>query len=146
MISDESIEEQCPTAPRTATISNYATISTDENVIQDTLVANGPLSVLLDATQLQFYDSGIWDGHIPSVRLGCSKVTLNNKPMILLMYFLQEYLDHAVLLVGYGVEDSTEYWTVKNSWGENWGEDGYFRITKGQGTCGINTAVTTAIV
>lgn len=87
MISDESIEEQCPTAPRTATISNYATISTDENVIQDTLVANGPLSVLLDATQLQFYDSGIWDGHIPSVRFGCSKVTLNNKPMILLIVF-----------------------------------------------------------
>lgn len=75
IFSDETIEEQCPTAPRTATISNYATISSDENVIQDTLVSTGPLSVLLDATQLQFYDSGIWDGHVSDVRFGCSKVS-----------------------------------------------------------------------
>ena len=54
-------------------------------------------------------------------------------------------LDHAVLLVGYGTDD-LDYWTVKNSWGENWGEDGYFRIERGGGTCGINTQVTSAVL
>jgi cathepsin F len=57
-------------------------------------------------------------------------------------------LDHAVLIVGYGtdVDLGMDYWIVKNSWGQNFGEDGYFRILRGEGTCGINTAVTSAVV
>jgi len=48
-------------------------------------------------------------------------------------------LDHGVTLVGY--EKATDAWIVKNSWGANWGEDGYVRIkraTDGYGICGIN--------
>ena len=88
----------------------------------------------MDATQLQYYKDGIWDGHIdnaPSIS-GCKKQEMN----------------HAVLLVGYGEdgEDGTPFWVVKNSWGESWGEQGYFRIVRGQNTCGIANEVTTAIV
>jgi len=51
-------------------------------------------------------------------------------------------LDHAVLAVGYGVDSSTNtpYYLVKNSWGTNWGENGYVRIGMngdGPGVCGI---------
>ena len=42
---------------------------------------------------------------------------------------------HAVLIVGYGVEDEIPYWTVQNSWGPDFGESGYFRIIRGQNEC-----------
>ena len=53
-------------------------------------------------------------------------------------------------MVGFGTQKgvfgSTPYWTIKNSWGPDWGEKGYFRIKRNAGTCGINTQVTTAVL
>ena len=130
--SDKEIEEQCPSAQKAAHISDWMQVSDDEDGIADALVSVGPLSTLLDATQLQFYKSGVWTGRVdgsPSAS-GCR----------------QDSYNHAVLLVGYGSDNGTDYWTVKNSWSEDWGEDGYFRISKGVAACGINGEVTSAIV
>ena len=48
-------------------------------------------------------------------------------------------LDHAVAAVGYGTETDKDYYIVRNSWGKDWGEDGYVRIAavEGVGICGI---------
>jgi len=51
-------------------------------------------------------------------------------------------LDHAVEIIGYGTDNGKEYWTVRNSWGASWGENGYVRILRSDSTndigiCGV---------
>ena len=84
-------------------------------------VAQQPVSVAIEAdtTVFQLYSGGILD----SDKCGTN-------------------LDHGVLLVGYGTDNDVDYWTIKNSWGESWGEEGYIRIKRttsenSPGTCGI---------
>ena len=100
----------------------------DEDGIKEFLYATGPLSVTLNANPLQTYSSGILD----KTAAQCPTSGLN----------------HAVTMVGYGTDSASgkDYWLVKNSWGKSWGESGYFRIRRGNGTCGINCYITTATV
>lgn len=51
-------------------------------------------------------------------------------------------VNHAVLVVGY-TKDS---WIIQNSWGYNWGDDGYFMLPRGENKCGINTFAAIAFV
>lgn len=82
-----------------------------------------PISVGMVGSSIDFqlYTSGIYNGD-------CS-----NDPY---------YIDHAVLIVGYGSENGEDYWIVKNSWGTSWGIDGYFYIIRDHrleyGKCAIN--------
>ena len=100
----------------------------DEDEIKEFLYETGPLSIALNAELLQNYSSGIID--VPSSQCPSSGI------------------NHAVLLVGYGYDSTVglNYWLVKNSWGKDWGESGYFRIRRGSGACGINCYITTATV
>jgi len=49
-------------------------------------------------------------------------------------------MDHSISAVGYGKEGDTEYLIVRNSWGTEWGEEGYVRmelLEHGIGICGV---------
>ena len=107
--------------------SSWSTWSAvDEDEIKEFLYQTGPLAIALNADPLQTYSSGILD--LTSTKCPSSGI------------------NHAVTLVGYGTQSSTDYWIIKNSWGKSWGESGYFRIRRGNGTCGVNCYITTALV
>lgn len=102
-------------------------ISSDEEEMKAWLYKNGPISIGINAFAMQFYFGGIshpW-------KIFCNP----------------ESLDHGVLIVGYDVSKNGEpYWIVKNSWGADWGEKGYYLVYRGGGVCGLNRMCTSAIV
>lgn len=107
-----------------AFISGWKSVSQDEGQIAAALMKYGPLAIGINAGPMQFYSGGI--AH-PS-RFSCDPTAL----------------DHGVAIVGFGTQGGEKFWIIRNSWGAGWGEDGYYRIIRGQGACGLNTMVTTA--
>ncbi|PIN18825.1 Cysteine proteinase Cathepsin L [Handroanthus impetiginosus] len=103
-----------------AKITGYKDVPANSESSLLKAVANQPVSVAIDAggSDFQFYSSGVFTGECGTE------------------------LDHGVAAVGYGkTSDGTKYWLVKNSWGTDWGEDGYIRMQKdidaAEGLCGI---------
>ncbi|XP_050354314.1 uncharacterized protein LOC126776083 [Nymphalis io] len=113
-------------------ITSAVNITSNETDMAKWLVQNGPISIGINANAMQFYVGGVshpW-------KVLCSPSNL----------------DHGVLIVGYGVKDyplfhkTLPYWIVKNSWGKSWGEQGYYRVYRGDGTCGVNQMASSAVV
>ncbi|KAF8020280.1 hypothetical protein BT93_G0858 [Corymbia citriodora subsp. variegata] len=110
-----------------ASVANFSVVSLNEDQIAANLVKNGPLAIAINAVFMQTYVGGVSCPYI------CSK-----------------RLDHGVLLVGYGSAGYSPirmkekpYWIIKNSWGENWGENGFYKICRGRNICGVDSMVST---
>jgi len=98
----------------------------DEGEMKEYVYEVGALAVGVNGTPLQTYSGGIIDLSNDK----CNPMGIN----------------HACAIIGYGTENGLDYWIVKNSYGSSWGENGFFRIARGKGTCGINMYVLSGIV
>ena len=110
-----------------ATCTGYMSIKTgDEENLKNAVATIGPIAVAIQVTSsFVFYRSGVY------YEPGCDPSKLN----------------HAGLVVGYGNERGQDYWLVKNSWGENWGQDGYIKMARNKGNnCGIVSAASYPLV
>jgi len=107
------------------TISNwaYVTQSSDEKAMQQYVYSTSPISVCVDGADVwQDYNGGVVT---PSS--GCGTT-----------------LDHAVQITGWQVQNNTNVWNVRNSWGADWGEAGYIWLQIGGDVCGVADLVTAA--
>ncbi|KAG4075490.1 hypothetical protein HA402_003315 [Bradysia odoriphaga] len=113
-------------------VSGAVDLPKNETAMAQYLVQNGPLSIGINANAMQFYRGGI--SHPPRILCRHSSI------------------DHGVLIVGYGVAEypvfnkTLPYWIVKNSWGPEWGEKGYYRVFRGADTCGLTSMVSSAVL
>lgn len=100
-------------------IGNFVEVQPNNETALQLALAQQPISIALEADQpgFHFYSGGVFDG------------------------LCGTRLDHGVTLIGWGIDNGKQYWKVKNSWGPDWGADGYIylakNISKSHGQCGL---------
>ena len=129
---DEMCMTNCTKVPGSV-VADYLDIDEKDKHGLLASLALQPTSIAMQADQLsfQFYSSGVFSEE------DCGETGA---------------IDHGVLAVGYGTDEETgkKYFTVKNSWGPDWGENGFFRLARQSknewGTCAILRVMTAPIV
>ncbi|XP_069326278.1 cathepsin W [Eulemur rufifrons] len=129
---------------KVAWIQDFIMLQDNEQRIAQYLATHGPITVTINMKLLRQYQKGV---------IKATPTTCN-----------PQHVDHSVLLVGFGRDQREEgigaetvspqsrprrsipYWILKNSWGAHWGEKGYFRLHRGNNTCGITKYPLTARV
>ncbi|XP_075181485.1 cathepsin W-like [Anomaloglossus baeobatrachus] len=123
----EGVTQKCRSFSRDYTktfIYDFIMLPKNEQEMANYVKNNGTIAVAINIAPLKNYKEGVID------QKSCGPVA-----------------DHAVLLVGYNQKDNPPHWILKNSWGEKWGENGFFKLSFGKNMCGVTSwplsAVTT---
>ena len=90
----------------------------NEDELDEALWSAGPVSICFQVIdEFRFYKEGVYSSP------DCKNTAMD--------------VNHAVVAVGYGVKDGKQYYIVKNSWGPEWGNQGFFWIERGVNMCGV---------
>jgi len=99
--------------------SSVYSVHSKQEQIQTEIMTNGPVEAAFSVfADFLAYKSGVYQ-HTTGDFLG----------------------GHAIKILGWGVENSTPYWIVANSWNEDWGDKGFFKILRGSDECGIESSI-----
>ncbi|CAF1319105.1 unnamed protein product [Adineta ricciae] len=94
-------------------------IKSNEQQIQTEIMKNGPVEGAFTVySDFLLYSSGVYKR--------TSGTTLGG---------------HAIKILGWGVENGTPYWLIANSWNQDWGDNGFFKILRGKNECGIESGI-----
>lgn len=99
----------------------------DETELKGAVGSVGPVSVAFQVvSDFRFYKAGVYESK------DCKSGEMD--------------VNHAVLAVGYGIEEGKKHWIVKNSWGATWGMDGFFEIARDENMCGVATCASYPVI
>jgi len=100
-------------------VDQYAEIDGVQKIMAE-IASRGPVAAGIDATVLEDYTGGIITTTQPA------------------------NINHIISIVGYGTQAGVDYWIGRNSWGQYWGEGGWFRIIRNKNALGIEDMVSWA--
>eukprot|EP01062_Namystynia_karyoxenos_P052511 TRINITY_DN420_c0_g1_i13.p1 TRINITY_DN420_c0_g1~~TRINITY_DN420_c0_g1_i13.p1 ORF type:complete len:763 (+),score=263.24 TRINITY_DN420_c0_g1_i13:89-2377(+) len=119
---NETLEQ--PVAAKIRSWYQVARNGTGEDKVADQLPKVGPIAFCMNGGKMQMYTGGV-----------------DNPPRCLTKP------SHCMLIVGFGTdENGVDYWKIKNSWGPDWGEKGYYRMVRGVNKCGIAEDIVHSVI
>lgn len=102
--------------------SSYS-VKRDEKKIRAEIFKNGPVEGAFTVYEdLINYKEGVYQ-HVTGKMLG----------------------GHAIRILGWGTENGTKYWLIANSWNTDWGQNGFFKILRGENHCGIEGDISSGL-
>lgn len=101
-------------------VKEYGVVSGEGNMMAE-IYERGPIACYMNATPIHAYTGGIYTEPSP------------------------DGTNHVVEVIGWGEEDGQQFWYVRNSWGEYWGENGWIRLARGKNLLRIESECAWAV-